>query len=357
MKRLGTGIGWQKRKRIRVHTTCLLLLIAILITAGTIPVSAKKAMLGTTVVNQCLYGSGACEHDGKIYFVGGQSLFSVEKDGTNLTRLYTSKRHGFKNLTVLGDCIYALEIPGGLAPYGRLVRMKMDGTGYKVYKGKKFDELEFLCAVDNRLYYEKDHCIYMMKPDGTGKKLLVQNEGCVYLMDGKYIYYKPNMAYGLGTVDQIIRCDMNGKKAKTVLSSKDYIYDFFVHEGDYYYSTQKEGVGTVYKKNIKSGSVKKLFSETDKDRHLPLGDLHAAGKYLYYVNKKGHLEKVDKSTGKSKAFKGNISSIDGAFDDVILAEKPKNKKPDGHRIMILVDRRTGKELAELIELISVGAGA
>lgn len=361
MKRLGTGIGWQKRKRIRFRTACLLLLMVVLITAEAIPVSAEKAVLGTTVTNQyCLYDSAACEHDGKIYFVLGKDLWSVEKDGTNLTRSYTPKGY-FQALTVLGDCIYALETPRYLDFQGRLVRMKMDGTDYKVYKGKKFDKLEFLCAVDDRLYYMKDYGIYVMNPDGTGRKLLVQNVNGVRLIDGKYIYYNPDMAYGAGTVDRIIRCDMNGKKAETVLSSEDEILDFFVHEGDYYYSIEKGYVWTVYKKNIKSGFVKKLFSVSassenilsmlDQGRSGPLDKLHADGKYLYYVNKKGHIEKVNKSTGKSKAFKGSIWDIYGVFDDVILAAKPKNKTPDERRmIVILVDRRTWKELAELMEI-------
>lgn len=85
---------------------------------------------------------------------------------------------------------------------------KPDGTGYKIYKGDKYDNCEKLCAANGKLYYgkqgEKHSYICSMKPDGSGRKILIRDADFL-VTDGKRIYYQPwTMLDGdlYGKVDQ-----------------------------------------------------------------------------------------------------------------------------------------------------------
>lgn len=341
-------------KITRKRMTSMFLVVILLLSAQAVPVSAKEPILGTTVTNQNFFETSSCEYDGKIYYALANELYSVKKDGTDIKQVCVVKDESCKhpeitNLTVLGDYIYAIFKPTIDAPDGRLIRMKPDGAGYKIYKGEKYDGFNVLCAVNGKLYYSKHRKnsyiddIYSMNSDGSEKTMLVKGADNP-IIDGKTIYYKLRANYDGKTEQKIFRCDMNGKNVKEIVSTKQYICHFSV-DGDYFYYVTAKGLSNqanynYYRKNLKTSSLKKVYVG-----HWPMG-IYAKENNLYILDENtDNLIKLNTSTGKSKVIKKKVIQFLGVFDDVMVMETTKQK--DGWCHILLLDCSTGKEIATL----------
>lgn len=346
----------QKGKRIGA----LLLAAVLLVTMQTVSIPAKTHTLGNTVTNQML-GSATSEYDGRIYYGYDDKIYSVKKDGTGKQTVYTMKDgqglNGFSSVMVLDGYVYAIfDFYGGSdASNSQLVRIKLDGTGYKNY-----GNAANVTAVDGKLYYtkgvmrtEEDSTymeykgVYSMNKDGSKSKALVKKNGfSLNATDGRVIYYS---GYNTKTAKyEVYRCDMKGKNRKNLLSSENLRNGCFAVDGnDFYYALENtEGTysTSIYKTNIKTGSQKKIY--TCK------GDIQSVcvnGKYLLMSSYEKGLVRVNKSTGKSKVLnKHTGAGICGIHGSVMIYEQYRMDMKNGTDIdMILAKTSTGKKIKKI----------
>lgn len=329
--------------------------------AAELPVlyGANQHKLGNSVTNQML-GSTTASYKGRIYYAVQNSIYSVKKDGTGKKKIYTGKgkrAEGFTRIAVYDGYIYALynsaELDEGMCDYTKLVRMKLDGSGYKSYGYA----LEFAVA-DGKIYYTKAKQvknpmdllepigIYSMKLDGSKSKALVKKKGIVFLStDGKNIFYKiySNTNY----TESIFRCSMSGKNRKKLLTISG--FSRYALSGDNLYFTEERedendednDTSCIIRFNVKTGERTEVYTTQET-----IWSFTVEGNALYCRCGFGDnlLKKVNLSDKKETTVEKDVYEY-GIHDDVIIYDRyPRNSSKV---TWYLAKKSTGKKIKKI----------
>lgn len=326
---------------------------------------AKGHKLGNSSTNQML-GSITAEYKGRIYYAVQNSIYSVKKDGTGKKKIYTGKgkrAEGFSNIAVYNGYIYALydsaEIGEGMSCYAKLVRMKLDGSGYKSYGYA----LGFAVA-DGRIYYTKAKQvkdpmdllepigIYSMKLDGSKSKALVKKKGVVFLAtDGKHIFYKVCSETKYTT--SIFRCNMSGKNREKLLTTNN-LSNYIVSgdcalSGDNLYfiesrdaeNDEDEDTSCIIQYNMKTGEKTEVYTVKDTIWMFAVEGNTLYCKCGFWDFK---LKKVNLS-GKRETTLAKDVNIFGIHGDVIIYSTFSDR--DYKETWYLARKSTGKKIKKI----------
>lgn len=319
---------------------------------------ADQHKLGNSVTNQ-MFGSTTAAYKGRIYYAVQNSIYSVKKDGTGKKKVYTGKGKrpaGFSNIAVYNGYIYALydsaEIGEGMCNYTKLVRMKLDGSGYKSYGYA----LGFAVA-DGKIYYTKAKQvkdpmdlleptgIYSMKLDGSKSKALVKKKNTVFLStDGKHIFYK--VYNQTKNTTSIFRCNMSGEAQKKLLTTNDssnnlQFGDFALSGNNLYFIERREDennkdetISCIIQFNMKTDEKTEVYAEETIWSFAVEGNtLYCICDFFDFKLKKVNLSDKKKTSiaqdVKSLGIHGNViiySTFSGGKETWYLARKSTGKK-------------------------------
>ena len=346
------------RKMLWMRFCVILAMISLIFTQPTqnAVASDTKPSLGNSMANQNLFRPLACEYEGKIYYAAGTEIYAINIDATDgsVTTTWICDMDDLRPeyLTVLGKNIYAIVVTSAMSSSGRLARIDPNSGHYKIYKGKKYNNIEKLCAAKGRLYYYKDGTVYSMKADGSARKTVIKRYVNLLAMNEKRIYYADSDGSYLSENNMIYSCDLNGKHVKKLYRSKS-CYDILelIEDNGYIYFSSCDFYGAnhsydnLYRKKLsRHSTAKKIYSSRSAfDTRL----LDVDKKYIYFVNKKRRLTRLNRKTGKTKkVIGGSVRGVQGIFDDLMIVEFWSGAH-DGGFSGKLINRTTGEVIKTL----------
>lgn len=338
---------------------CLIIAMMLLIPmqfTQSVVASTSKSSLGSSMANQNLFEPSACEYAGKIYYAAFTGIYVVNRDTTDdsITTTCICDMDDLRPecLTVLGKYIYAIVKTGSMAPSGKLARIDPDSGDYKIYKRKKYDNIGKLCAANGRLYYYKNVNIYSIKADGSARKTIKKRVDFL-AMNEKRIYYSDFS----DDSESIYSCDLNGKHVKKLYCSNYEIFNLMEDNGYIYFSSGNfYSINHFYRKKLSPHSTaKKIYSSriSPNSNYLDLLDIDK--KYIYFVNKKYRLTRLNRKTGKTKkVLGGSVRGVRGIFNDVMIVEFWSGAH-DGEFSGKLINQTTGEVIKTLYTGVVRGA--
>lgn len=211
---------------------------------------------GNSLSNLNNFGIASVQ-DGWIYYSDysdNQNLYKMKPDGSSVTKL--SSEGGISHINVLGDFIYYSSNEG------KLSKMSIQGTDSTVLVD---DEVYFLYAASDWIYFYSKGALQRMKPDGSDRSTILESDDQwnYYITDG-YIYYIEN--------GSLMRVNSDGS-GKTAIINGNVQY-FNISGGSIYYISLDQ---KLYKAVI-NGTGKKLLTNDDT------GSINVTDGFVYYSN-------------------------------------------------------------------------
>ena len=320
---------------------------------------------GLTLSGSILYGTTSY---GGSYGLG--TVFKINTDGTGYTNLYSftgtngdgKNPLSGQNLVLYGNTLYGTTGTGGSSGYGMIFKINLDGTGYtRLYSFPSGLYAESGLVLSGSILYgwvsalNSYTTLYKINTDGTGYVKLFSfntdtssdNSIDNFIISGSFLYgttsgsssvagkvFKINTdGTGYTVLKSFAGIIPNGGNPTGLVLSGSILYGATA-DGGFNFSSDTDGIGTVFKINTDGTGYTTIYSFTgiNSDGNRPLGYLVLSGNNLYGTTywggsvDYGTVFSINLSKSIAAVTLGNLNqTYDGTAKSPIAATTPSGK--------------------------------